>query len=169
LGDDGADRGGDHLGVALGHDREHVAHEMGTAPLPAAPRNTAPPKENHGTHPTESIAAFRPVCASEMTSCTPARPRALTKRWNEVQNRPSWESPTSNPSTSRRPSAVTPVAITTAWDTTRRLTRDLRRSRRGTHRVRRLATSRKAPTSSSGRHRSGTPRTWRSRRPHPAT
>ena len=34
LGEDGADRGGDHLLVALGHDREHVAHEVDPAPLP---------------------------------------------------------------------------------------------------------------------------------------
>lgn len=34
-------------------------------------------------------------------------------------NAPSSESPTANPSTSRHPSARTPVAITTAWDTTR--------------------------------------------------
>ena len=74
---------------------------------------------------TEPIAAFRPVWASEMTSWTPPSPRAFSERRNAVQNAPSSESPTSNPRTSRRPSAVTPVAITTAWDTTRRLTRAL--------------------------------------------
>lgn len=42
-----------------------------------------------------------------------------------VQKAPSWESPTSKPSASRRPSPVTPVAITTAWDTTRCFTRAL--------------------------------------------
>jgi len=36
-----------------------------------------------------------------------------------VQNAPSSLSPTSKPSTSRRPSAATPVATTTAWETTR--------------------------------------------------
>ena len=71
---------------------------------------------------TELIAAFSPVCASLMTSCTPLSPRAFDDRRNAVQNAPSSESPTSNPRTSRRPSAVTPVAITTAWDTTRRST-----------------------------------------------
>jgi hypothetical protein len=35
LGEDGADRGGDHLLVALRDDREHVAHEVDPAPLPA--------------------------------------------------------------------------------------------------------------------------------------
>jgi len=43
-----------------------------------------------------------------------------------VQNAPSSESPTANPSTSRRPSTDTPVAITTALDTTRPLTLALR-------------------------------------------
>jgi hypothetical protein len=74
---------------------------------------------------TAAIAAFRPVWASEMTSWTPPRPRAFSDRRNAVQNAPSSESPTSNPRTSRLPSAVTPVAITTAWDTTRRFTRAL--------------------------------------------
>ena len=74
---------------------------------------------------TEPIAAFRPVWASEMTSWTPPSPRAFSERRNAVQNAPSSLSPTSKPRTSRRPSAVTPVAITTAWDTTRRFTRAL--------------------------------------------
>ncbi len=46
-------------------------------------------------------------------------------RKNAVQNAPSSESPTSKPSTSRRPSAATPVAVSTACDTTRRCTRAL--------------------------------------------
>ena len=65
------------------------------------------------------------VCASEMTSRVPASPRAVSERRNAVQNAPSSESPTSKPRTSRRPSPVTPVAITTACDTTRWLTRAL--------------------------------------------
>jgi hypothetical protein len=60
-----------------------------------------------------------------MTKCTPARPRAFSVRRNAVQNAPSSESPTAKPSTSRWPSAATPVAITTAWETTWRLTRAL--------------------------------------------
>jgi hypothetical protein len=55
LGEDRADGGGDHLGVALRHAREDVAHKVHPAPL--------------------------------------------------------------------RPSAATPVTMTTAWETTRRLTR----------------------------------------------
>ena len=42
---------------------------------------------------TAAIAAFRPAWASEMTSCTPARPRALSERRNAVQNAPSSLSP----------------------------------------------------------------------------
>jgi hypothetical protein len=34
LGEDRADRGGDHLGVAFGHRGEHVAHEVHPAALP---------------------------------------------------------------------------------------------------------------------------------------
>ena len=34
LGEDGADGGGDHVGVALGHFREGVAHEVHPAALP---------------------------------------------------------------------------------------------------------------------------------------
>ncbi len=34
LGEHGADRGGDHLAVALGDPGEHVAHEVDPAPLP---------------------------------------------------------------------------------------------------------------------------------------
>ena len=55
---------------------------------------------------TAAIAAFSPVWASEMTSCTPARPRAFSERRNAVQNAPSSLSPTAKPSTSRRPSAA---------------------------------------------------------------
>ena len=69
------------------------------------------------------MAACRPVWASEMTSWVPVSPRALRVRRNAVQKAPSSESPTAQPSTSRCPSAATPVAITTAWETTRRLTR----------------------------------------------
>ncbi len=35
LGEDRPDGGGDHLGVALGHPGEHVAHEMHPAALPS--------------------------------------------------------------------------------------------------------------------------------------
>jgi hypothetical protein len=71
------------------------------------------------------MAAFSPVWASEMTSWVPPSPRALSVRRNAVQKAPSSLSPTAKPSTSRCPSAATPVAMTTAWETTRRSTRAL--------------------------------------------
>jgi hypothetical protein len=63
---------------------------------------------------TVSIAEIRPVCASEMTSFTPPSPRAFRLRRKLVQNGCDSVSPTSKPSTSRRPSAATPIATTTA-------------------------------------------------------
>jgi hypothetical protein len=42
LGEDGADRGGHHLGVAAGHLGEHIAQEMHPAPLPARPEHHCP-------------------------------------------------------------------------------------------------------------------------------
>src|SRR5690606_4105635 len=71
---------------------------------------------------TVSIAEISPVCASLMTSFTPPSPRALSERRKLVQNGCDSVSPTSNPRTSRRPSAATPIATTTAWETTRRPT-----------------------------------------------
>ncbi len=68
------------------------------------------------------MAALRPAWASEMTSWVPVSPRAFSERRKAVQKAPSSLSPTANPSTSRCPSAATPVAMTTAWETTRRLT-----------------------------------------------
>src|SRR5665213_3905761 len=48
---------------------------------------------------------------------TPVRPRVFSDRRKLVQ-KPSFSlSPTSNPRTSRRPSAATPTATTTAWET----------------------------------------------------
>src|SRR5215208_5471064 len=75
---------------------------------------------------TAPMACLRPVWASEMTSCTPASPRAFRLRRNAVQKAPSSLSPTSSPRTSRPPSVVTPVAMTTARLTTRPFTRALR-------------------------------------------
>jgi hypothetical protein len=68
---------------------------------------------------TVPMAFFSPVCASDITSFTPSRPRVFNDRRNAVQ-KPSFSlSPTSKPSTSRRPSAATPTATTMAWATMR--------------------------------------------------
>ena len=64
------------------------------------------------------IAAFRPAWASEMTRRTPESPRSFKERRNRVQNVSSSLSPMSTPRTSRAPSAVIPVATTTARATT---------------------------------------------------
>ena len=68
---------------------------------------------------TAAMAALSPAWASEITSLVPVSPRVLSERRNAVQKAPSSESPTANPRTSRRPSEVTPVATTIAWETTR--------------------------------------------------
>src|SRR4029453_15489423 len=114
LGKDGADGCSDHLGRGLGTRASTFLRKWTRHRCHEAPAMTA------------AMAALSPVWASEMTSCTPARPRALSERRNAVQNAPSSLSPTSGPSTSRPPSTVTPVAITTARDTTRPSTRALR-------------------------------------------
>ena len=62
--------------------------------------------------------ATRPACWSEMTSATPVRPRFFSEVRNARQNVSSSLSPTSRPRISRPPSSVTPVATTTAWETT---------------------------------------------------
>ena len=49
-----------------------------------------------------------------ISTCTPSRPRSRSSRKNPVQNTVFSLSPTLEPRTSRRPSALTPVAMTTA-------------------------------------------------------
>ena len=61
-----------------------------------------------------SAAAASPRCASEITRRTPVSPRSRNEPRNCCQN-PSL-SPTSQPNTSRLPSAVKPVATTAAMD-----------------------------------------------------
>jgi hypothetical protein len=55
---------------------------------------------------TEAMAPLSPSWESEITSWVPLSPRAFDERRNVVQKAPSSESPTSNPRTSRRPSAA---------------------------------------------------------------
>jgi hypothetical protein len=74
---------------------------------------------------TVAMALTRPLWASLIVSCTPARPRSRRSRRNSVQNVSVSLSPLAQPRTSLLPSALTPVAITTAWDTTRPLRRTL--------------------------------------------
>ena len=64
------------------------------------------------------MADTSPVCWSEMTSCTPSRPRARSFLRNSRQKTSFSESPTSMPRISRWPVAATPVAMTTALEVT---------------------------------------------------
>ena len=65
------------------------------------------------------IAALMPSWASETTSFTPRRPRRASLRRKAVQKGSASDGPMSMPSTSRRPSALTPTATITATETMR--------------------------------------------------
>jgi hypothetical protein len=65
------------------------------------------------------IALFSPSWASEITSLTPLRPRRARLRRNSVQKVSASEAPIAMPSTSRRPSPLTPTAMMTATETIR--------------------------------------------------
>jgi hypothetical protein len=60
-----------------------------------------------------------PSWLSEMTSFTPRRPRRASLRKKAVQKGSASEAPISMPSTSRRPSLLTPTAMMTATETMR--------------------------------------------------
>jgi hypothetical protein len=75
---------------------------------------------------TLAIAAFSPSWASETTSFTPRSPRRASLRKNSTQNGSASDGPMSMPSTSRRPSVLTPTATITATETMRPFRRTLR-------------------------------------------
>lgn len=66
---------------------------------------------------TLRTALTSPEWWSAMTRRTPVRPRPRRERRNSVQNTSVSLSPTMRPRTSRPPSSVMPVAMTTAWET----------------------------------------------------
>ena len=72
---------------------------------------------------TRVTAALMPSWASEITSSTPSSPRRTSLRRNSVQKVSASEGPTSMPSTSRRPSSLTPTAMITAFETMRLFSR----------------------------------------------
>jgi hypothetical protein len=72
-----------------------------------------------------AIASTSPRWASEMTSRTPARPRAVNERRNPSQPAPSSSLATSRSSTSRCPSPLTPTAISACTLTVRPPSRTL--------------------------------------------
>jgi len=65
------------------------------------------------------MACSSPVWASEMTSCTPPSPRAFNERRERGPERPVLRVPDREPEDLAPPIGPTPVAITTAGDTTR--------------------------------------------------
>ncbi|ESX80653.1 hypothetical protein X759_12040 [Mesorhizobium sp. LSHC420B00] len=73
----------------------------------------------HVAHSTLVTAALIPSWASETTSLTPRRPRRVSLRRNSVQIGSASDVPTSMPSTSRWPSALTPTAMMTTTETMR--------------------------------------------------
>ena len=72
------------------------------------------------------MAAFKPSCASEMTSLTPFSPRFSRPRRNPSQKIAASYGPSPNPRISRRPSVFTPVAMIAATDTMRPFSRTFR-------------------------------------------
>ena len=75
LGEDGADRCGDHLGVAIGTTARTLRMKCTRQRCHAAPIST------------EVIAVFGPVWASLITSWVPPSPRAFRPRRNAIQER----------------------------------------------------------------------------------
>ena len=72
-----------------------------------------------------AMASRGPGWSSEVTSCTPDRPRALRLRQNTSQAAPSSPVATSRPNISRCPSLFTPTASSSATFTTRPPSRHL--------------------------------------------
>jgi hypothetical protein len=77
LSEDGADRGRDHLGRALGTLASTLRRKWTRQRCHEAPAMTA------------AMACLWPVWASDTTSWTPVSPRALSERRNAVQKAPS--------------------------------------------------------------------------------
>ena len=68
---------------------------------------------------TRWMAAFRPSCASEITSFTPRRPRRTRSSRNAAQKGSASEGPMCRPTISRRPSVFAATAIMAATETVR--------------------------------------------------
>src|SRR5205085_12703600 len=92
------DCGGDHRVLAFGHMRQGIPHPMNPAPLPGG-----------AEHARDRVA--QALCASEITSLTPPRPR-LTRPFRKAdQNGSASDGPMPSPTISRRPSVLTATAI----------------------------------------------------------
>jgi hypothetical protein len=114
LSEGGGDEGRDDAAARLSGMGQNIAHEVNAAPLP----EPAPAKAGVA-HRTLLTAALIPSWASETTSFTPRRPRLASLRRKAVHTGSASDVPTSMPSTSRRPSLLTPTAMMTATETMR--------------------------------------------------
>lgn len=113
LGEDSADRRGDHLGRPFGDLGEHIAQEMHPASLPGgADQDGLDRAAQSGVGIGDDQ-----LYSGQATAFQRAQKRRPKRAVLTVADLKA--------STSRRPSAATPVAITTACDTTRWLTRAL--------------------------------------------
>jgi hypothetical protein len=120
------DEGGDDAATALAGVGQGVAHEVHPAALPGrcedlrdSRRSIRSPKETAPAGAGGETAALMPSCASEITSFTPRSPRRASWRRKSVQKVSASEAPIDMPSTSRRPSVLTPTAMITATETIR--------------------------------------------------
>ena len=104
LGKGGGDEGGDDASPAFAGMGQRVAHEVQARQRCQVALSTL------------ARVALMPSWASETSSLTPRRPRRASLRRNAVQNVSASEGPMSMPSTSRRPSLLTPTATITAID-----------------------------------------------------
>ena len=114
LGEDRLDGGDHHVGLGPLHPGQHVAHEVDPASLPGR------------SHHHRLDGGFQAQVLVRDDEPHARSPRARSERRNSVQKAPSSESPTAQPSTSRLPSIETPVATTTARETTWWSTRPFR-------------------------------------------
>ena len=101
-----AQSSGDHALVGFWDPLQQVSGEMKPEALPATAL-----KHLH-------MALIRPTWASLTTSLTPVRPGSLREPMKVFQKPSLSLSPTCRPSSSRRPSALTPMAITAALEQT---------------------------------------------------
>ena len=106
LGEGGTDEGRDDAAALFAGMSQHVAHEVDAAALPCGVQNLGD-------------GSLQPSWASEMTSLTPRRPRRASLRRKSVQKVSASDAPIARPSTSRRPSPLTPTAMITATETMR--------------------------------------------------
>src|SRR5579864_8673562 len=103
LGEGGADPGGDDAPLGLAGIGERVAHEVHATALPGGPQNLG----YGGLQPLVRVRDHQ-LCAAQAATC---------QRRNSTQKGSASLWPTVMPSTSRRPSALTPTATMTATET----------------------------------------------------